>query len=238
MPSIALLQANGVAQTTAAGGSISVSQAFSSNNTAGSMIVVFAFFNSATSAPSLTGTGCTDTQGNSYTQEFFYYPGFSNVMTFAYVATNVHAGANTVTFACNATGGTTACLGILIAEYSGAAGATVISNATTIFGSNPTVISLTDQYGNSVSDTFTFSPGHANEGAYALDIAVGAADVRICAAFENNLTGVSDSVTGTMSAAFTTAARLPGIDDTGYLQLWDGTPYTLPQVQPAAFVTV
>jgi hypothetical protein len=116
-----LVQSNGNAQTTAQGvGPISISQAFSSNNAASNGIVVFVFVLPEFSPiPSITNTGCADTQGNVYTQVLSYSPGFRQTFVFAFVAQNIHAGANTVTFSATAGASNAEYLGILIAEYSG-----------------------------------------------------------------------------------------------------------------------
>lgn len=235
--SVTLVQANGLAQTSAGGpGSLSVSMEFESDNTADNAIVVFAFFSSTTWAPELSGSTCTDTQGNTYRQVFYNYGGYSTLIAYGFFATGIAGGSNRVTFATTADGSTQAALGIIIAEYSGLTAPTVNDAVGTVFGGNPTVLSLHAHYGSIVTGSFAFSSGDTNKGAYAIDITDGVSDVRVYAAFETSLTGITDSIYGAASLEFTSSGEMPGYAGSAYLQLWDNSPWTV--LPPSNLVTM
>jgi hypothetical protein len=227
---VALVQVTGLALTTSQGpGAVSVAQAFSSANTAGNSILVFGFANpNFSNIPDFNTGSVTDSAGNTYTAIFNYYPGNRGLFSWGFWVPSILAGANTVTFhatASSSAGGTTGQLGILIAEYSGMSAALVQSYGAIRASALSSVVSLTDQYSNAVTDTFACASVNNNPGAFAIDWSVGASDIRICAACESDLISVTDSVFGPFAVEFTTAASLPGTNGGGYLQLWDGAPY-------------
>lgn len=244
MSTVSFVQANGVAQTSPQGpGAIAVSQAFASANASGDTIIVFGFLNANTWAPELSGLTVTDTQGNTYTQIFFDYPGYTQVMCAAWIAQNIKAGANTVKMSLTATAGTQFYLGILIAEYAGMSSGVVHSAAYQagqgLIANTPITLSVTAASGGTVTDKFIGSqpnPGNGlggdQVGAYAIDLVVSGTDIRICAAMEQVMTGITDSGGLSFAARFTTSSVLTGWDYGGYLQLWDAAPYTVGSGSP------
>lgn len=209
---------------------VSVSQAFPSNNTAGNTILVLvsgqANFDSAGGA--IASPTISDTQGNTYAQ--FAWEGnavFGGGSIGLYVASNIKAGANTVTFGftgqCNAAVDNYFDAGITVIEYSGMPSPTAQSGqARGIFGgagSGAQTFTFTDS--KSASVTVTMGAPGTISAVLMCDIATGIGNFIVCGC---KTTGSSQSLPTTTPSGyqtFTQARQTARSDNGEYLYFWD-----------------
>ena len=229
----------------------SVSAIFSSSNTAGNTIVVLVFLNQSGAGVGNNSPSVTDTRGNTYTQGVNHPPGGSNngAGCWMYYATGIAAGANTVTFGFNAEGGFVASnfeYSVAVTEYSGMPSPTLQASANvSIFGSagnSPSVLTITDSHGASVSVTIQ-SPGPPgadgigtiNTGALLVDFLSGTTDYLIAGALANFNTLLLPTTAGGY-ATFTQETLASDATNSYYGYYWDG-PHEIPNTaQPQIFV--
>jgi hypothetical protein len=147
------------------GGALSISQMFSSNNTAGDTIVVAAGVQQLNTQHATAPVTVTDTQGNTYTQVFWVPSGTDDGPALGlFIATNIKAGADIVTVTYSASQApytTTFTNYIAIAEYQGLSTPTIQASAAQQHwtGSTPS-LAITDSFGTPV--TLTFGNGELN----------------------------------------------------------------------------
>lgn len=216
-------------------------------------MIVWGFTNATTSWAD-TATSVVDTQANAYTKIFDARVPYLNGAALAcYICTNCKSGANTPTyqFAVGASGW---CMGIIVSEYSGLAGASIGNYANaSIFagpGNTPYSVTLTDSFGVTITDTFFGSSGSpspsggigTSSGLGIINLVIGTTNIRIAAAATSgaHMTGITDSGGITFTKQFQSSGNLGTGPNAvaGPIELWDGSPYTLAQVQPASFATL
>lgn len=183
-----------------ASGTLSLAQAFTTNNTAGNVIIVAVFgYNYGDGFWGFGNYQVTDTQGNSYTR-LLNAPGggiANGPGVGLFIATNIKAGANTVTGSFDWTrdthdGGDFVQV-VMIAEYHLPTPAVQAVNNYQVYGVGgltPVTIDITDSHGATVGLTFSdtsppYGPGTISNGV-VLDVLSGGVDYLIAIYFGND----------------------------------------------------
>lgn len=203
---------NGVAAS--GSGTKTVSTSFASDNAAGNTILVWIF--GVCNGPGVypSAHSVSDTASNIYTQLFASLPGGNQNGGWIglYSATILAAGPNTVTFSATISGGSPydLTLSLIAGEYSGMSSPTLqgyaLANIAGSSGNDPTVLTITDSFGASVSVTFKTGGAPGSNGLGSIDTSAGLVDL---------LSGGVNYLVGACQSQFATVL-VPTTSPSGY----------------------